>query len=75
MATDTPHEFCCIILNSANKKKYIYIYIIVYLYSIRLHFQESNTCNESIIFDISALKSLGFNTLFLVCVPTARHTD
>lgn len=25
MATDTPHEFCCIILNSANKKKYIYI--------------------------------------------------
>lgn len=27
MATDTPHEFCCIILNSANKKKYIYIYI------------------------------------------------
>lgn len=24
MATDTPHEFCCIILNSANKK-YIYI--------------------------------------------------
>lgn len=21
MATDTPHEFCCIILNSANKKK------------------------------------------------------
>lgn len=29
MATDTPHEFCCIILNSANKKKYIYIYIFV----------------------------------------------
>lgn len=26
MATDTPHEFCCIILNSANKKN-IYIYI------------------------------------------------
>lgn len=25
MATDTPHEFCCIILNSANKKIYIYI--------------------------------------------------
>lgn len=29
MATDTPHEFCCIILNSANKKKKIYIYIFV----------------------------------------------
>lgn len=28
MATDTPHEFCCIILNSANKKN-IYIYIFV----------------------------------------------
>lgn len=25
MATDTPHEFCCIILNSANKKIYIYL--------------------------------------------------
>lgn len=25
MATDTPHEFCCIILNSANKNIYIYI--------------------------------------------------
>lgn len=27
MATDTPHEFCCIILNSADKKIYIYIYL------------------------------------------------
>lgn len=54
------------------------VYIIVYLYIINLHFQESNTCNESIIFYISAPKSFCWALillLFLVCVPIARHTD
>lgn len=27
MATDTPREFCYIILNSANKNIYIYIFV------------------------------------------------
>lgn len=37
MATDTPHEFCCIILNSANKKKiYIYIYLCSKFVAVKL---------------------------------------
>lgn len=36
MATDTPHEFCCIILNSANKKKNIYIYLCSKFVAVKL---------------------------------------
>lgn len=35
MATDTPHEFCCIILNSANKKN-IYIYLCSKFVAVKL---------------------------------------